>query len=100
MTLLAFDDMSKSKLADLVENSQKVKVASEVNHQLLKSQSKDTGRSSNLNIEICRIENFYFDETTSLVTSPSEGESFLPNNFKFGNLAIFKRNYLNCPIHF
>ncbi len=43
MTLLAFEDISGSNFADLVENSQKVKVASEVNHQLLRSQSKDTG---------------------------------------------------------
>ena len=44
MTLLAFEDISGSNFADLVENSQKVKVASEVNHQLLRSQSKDTGK--------------------------------------------------------
>jgi len=42
MTLLAFEDISGSSFSDLVENSQKVKVASEVNHQLLRSQSKDT----------------------------------------------------------
>jgi hypothetical protein len=46
MTLLAFEDVSTSKLADLVENSQKIKVASEVNHELLKSQSKDTRKIS------------------------------------------------------
>jgi Ran binding protein in the microtubule-organising centre. len=45
MTLLAFEDVSKSKLSELVENSQKIKVASEVNHELLKSQSKDTGQN-------------------------------------------------------
>lgn len=44
MTLLAFEDVSGSNFADLVENSQKVKVASEVNHHLLRSQSKDTGK--------------------------------------------------------
>jgi len=44
MTLLAFEDVSQSKFSDLVENSQKVKVASEVNHQLLRSQNKDTGK--------------------------------------------------------
>lgn len=44
MTLLAFEDISNSTFADLVENSQKVKVASEVNHQLLRAQSKDTGK--------------------------------------------------------
>ena len=45
LTLLAFEDASASKLAELIENSQKIKVASEVNHELLKSQSKDTGKS-------------------------------------------------------
>ena len=43
MTLLAFEDVKNSTFSDLIENSQKVKVASEVNHQLLRSQSKDTG---------------------------------------------------------
>jgi len=49
MTLLAFEDVSQSKFSDLVENSQKVKVASEVNHQLLRSQSKDTGKVHSIN---------------------------------------------------
>jgi len=43
MTLLAFEDMHKSKLSDLVENSQKIKVASEVNHELLRTKTKETG---------------------------------------------------------
>ena len=43
MSLLAFEDPSKSSLSELVENSQKIKVASEVNHQLLRAQSKETG---------------------------------------------------------
>lgn len=43
MSLLAFEDPSKSGLSELVENSQKIKVASEVNHELLKAQSKETG---------------------------------------------------------
>ena len=43
MSLLAFPDISKSPLADLVENSQRIKISSEVNYELLKSQSKEKG---------------------------------------------------------
>ena len=43
MSLLAFQDISKSPLADLVENSQRIKISSEVNYELLKSQSKEKG---------------------------------------------------------
>ena len=43
MTLLAFEDIQKSKVAEFVQNSQKIKVASEVNHDLLKAKGKETG---------------------------------------------------------
>ena len=43
MSLLAFEDPSTSNLSDLVENAQKIKVASEVNHELLRAHSKETG---------------------------------------------------------
>jgi hypothetical protein len=65
MTLLAFEDVSTSKLADLVENSQKIKVASEVNHELLKSQSKDTRKIVH-NVNSVRLKTCYFDENVTL----------------------------------
>ena len=43
MSLLAFQDISKSPLAELAENSQRIKISSEVNYELLKSQSKEKG---------------------------------------------------------
>lgn len=44
MSLLAFEDPTKSSLGDLVQNAQKIKVASEVNHELLRTHSKETGK--------------------------------------------------------
>jgi hypothetical protein len=45
MGLLAYDDISKSPLCDLVENSQRIKISSELNYELLKTGSNETGRS-------------------------------------------------------
>ena len=39
MGLLAFEDISKSPLYDLVENSQRIKISSELNYELLKDKS-------------------------------------------------------------
>lgn len=36
MSLLAFEDIKKSPLSELVENSQRIKVSSNVNSELLK----------------------------------------------------------------
>ncbi|GAM20264.1 hypothetical protein SAMD00019534_034390 [Acytostelium subglobosum LB1] len=41
MTLLVFEDLAKSPLADLVDNSQRQKTASELNAAILVSQSQD-----------------------------------------------------------
>ena len=43
MSLLAFEDINKSPLSHLVENSQRIKISSEVNYELLKTQSSEKG---------------------------------------------------------
>lgn len=50
MSLLAFQDISKSPLSELIENSQRIKISSEVNYELLKSQSKEKGKNNNFSI--------------------------------------------------
>lgn len=42
MTLLAYDDISKSPLCEMVENSQRIKISSELNFELLKRNSTET----------------------------------------------------------
>ena len=44
MSLLVFEDMHKSKVAEYIQSSQKIKVASEVNHELLKAKGTETGK--------------------------------------------------------
>jgi hypothetical protein len=53
MSLLAFEDMNKSKMSDLIENSQKIKVASEVNHELLRSKQKETDSKLTTLLKLC-----------------------------------------------
>ena len=63
-SLLAFQDISKSPLSDLVENSQRIKISSEVNYELLKSQSKEKGQFFKGNYQdflIKRIKIAHFD---------------------------------------
>lgn len=36
MSLLAYNDMKKSPLSELVENSQRIKISSDLNYELLK----------------------------------------------------------------
>lgn len=43
VALLAFEDVSKCPVAELLDESQRVKTASEVNAAILTSQSHETG---------------------------------------------------------
>lgn len=46
MSLLAFEDISKSPLSALVENSQRIKISSELNSELLKNKSIEKGQQN------------------------------------------------------
>ena len=44
MSLLAFSDLSKCPAADLVGPSQRIKIASDLNYELLKHKSTERGK--------------------------------------------------------
>lgn len=49
MSLLAFEDFSKSPISELVENSQRIKISSNINSNLLKSKSQESG----IGLQLC-----------------------------------------------
>ena len=48
MSLLAYNDLTKCPASDLVGPSQRIKIASDLNYELLKNKSNERGKTKTL----------------------------------------------------